>query len=236
MLMLTYPASPFLNACDSLSRVFIPQVLKLIAEHLFDWDEDLLRKWGEVFWRRMCDAYVRLHATPFVRSHADDEAVCGDKAEAARGLEEFAESLGLVDGGCWLQWDTLGGAASRDEQYAGSLMLGYIGPRSLKHSSILMLYSSYFCFLCPPTHIACYVPNITASEFLTFLSSNPFSLSEPYLALSVEALSQQMLCARQQRYLEQARSLISQHGGTAAEGHRVGLPLPVDLTYCRYGM
>ena len=75
-----------------------PQVLKLIAEHLFDWDEDLLRKWGEVFWRRMCDAYVRLHATPFVRSHADDEAACSDKAEAARGLEEFAESLGLVDG------------------------------------------------------------------------------------------------------------------------------------------
>ena len=58
-------------------------------------------------------------------------------------------------------------------------------------------------------------------------------LPEPYLALSVEALSQQMLSARQQRYLEQARSLISQSGAVTTEGHRVGLPLPVDQAYCK---
>ncbi len=45
----------------------LPQVLKLVAEKLFRLDEELLRKWGEVFWRRMCDAYLRLHASAFVK-------------------------------------------------------------------------------------------------------------------------------------------------------------------------
>ncbi len=74
------------------------QLLKLVAEYLFNWDEDLLQKWGEVFWRCMSDAYVRLHATPFMRLHADDSLTCSEKAQAAKSLEEFAESLGVVDG------------------------------------------------------------------------------------------------------------------------------------------
>lgn len=74
------------------------QLLKLVAERLFNWDEELLKKWGDAYWRRMSDAYVRLHARPFVKAHADDATQCSAKAEAARGLEEFAESLGVVDG------------------------------------------------------------------------------------------------------------------------------------------
>ncbi len=74
------------------------QVLKLLAEYSFDWDQELLRKWGDVLWRRLSDAYIRLHAAPYVRAHAEDDALCADKAERARGLEEFAESLGVVDG------------------------------------------------------------------------------------------------------------------------------------------
>ena len=37
---------------DVIHVSYVPQVLKLVAEHLFDWDEDLVKKWGEVSWRR----------------------------------------------------------------------------------------------------------------------------------------------------------------------------------------
>ena len=89
----------FTEACPSFTSP-TTQVLKLVAEHLFDWDEDLLAKWGDASWRRLADAYVRLHAAPFVRANAEDEGACGAVADAARGLEEFAESLGLVNGVC----------------------------------------------------------------------------------------------------------------------------------------
>ncbi len=76
------------------------QVLKLVAEHLLCWDEGLMRQWGDVLWRGMSDSYVRLHAGPFVRAQPDDSAAIDAKLQAAIGLEEFAESLGIVEGAC----------------------------------------------------------------------------------------------------------------------------------------
>ena len=100
----------FTEACPSFTSP-TTQVLKLVAEHLFDWDEDLLAKWGDASWRRLADAYVRLHAAPFVRANAEDEGACGAVADAARGLEEFAESLGLVIGVC--KCGSVGGGGAR---------------------------------------------------------------------------------------------------------------------------
>eukprot|EP00195_Chlamydomonas_chlamydogama_P014331 CAMPEP_0202913874 /NCGR_PEP_ID=MMETSP1392-20130828/61677_1 /ASSEMBLY_ACC=CAM_ASM_000868 /TAXON_ID=225041 /ORGANISM="Chlamydomonas chlamydogama, Strain SAG 11-48b" /LENGTH=777 /DNA_ID=CAMNT_0049605309 /DNA_START=18 /DNA_END=2351 /DNA_ORIENTATION=- len=129
------------------------QVLKLVAEQLLGLDDNLLRQWGEVFWRRLCDVYIRLHAHPFVRAHPDDMDACGSKADAARGLEEFAESLGLVD--------------------------------------------------------------------------------EPYLGPAVEALGQQVLCAHQQRYLDQARSLLVSTSPQDLEPVQVGRPISLDEEHYR---
>eukprot|EP00955_Chlamydomonas_euryale_P093647 364795-Chlamydomonas_euryale.AAC.28 len=74
------------------------QVLKLVAEAVFVWDMELLRQWGDLFWRRFSDAYVRLHAAPYVRSAATaDAGAAAAKAAAAARLEDFAESLGAVE-------------------------------------------------------------------------------------------------------------------------------------------
>ena len=58
-------------------------------------------------------------------------------------------------------------------------------------------------------------------------------LAEPYLGPAVEALSRQVMCARQQRYLERARALILQStSGSSQEPVRAGAPLVVDQAYC----
>ncbi|KAG1669008.1 hypothetical protein FOA52_000601 [Chlamydomonas sp. UWO 241] len=90
-------AAPQAGAAPHAPEACCQKVLKLVAEAVFAWDEELLCKWGEVFWVRMADAYVRLHAGPYVRAAGGDTAVASAKAEAARSLEEFAESLGCVD-------------------------------------------------------------------------------------------------------------------------------------------
>jgi hypothetical protein len=90
------------SSCDvlNLSSNSFVQIVQLMAEYLFDQSETWIRKWGEVFWRRMCDAYLRLHATPYLRAHIRDDGACAAKAGAAAGLEAFAESLEVVEGQC----------------------------------------------------------------------------------------------------------------------------------------
>eukprot|EP00798_Chlamydomonas_sp_ICE-L_P028250 gene28250-31354_t len=51
------------------------QTLKILAEHLFDFDESMLRQWGELLWQQLCDSYVRLHAGLFVKAHLDDSVL-----------------------------------------------------------------------------------------------------------------------------------------------------------------
>lgn len=48
----------------------------------------------------------------------------------------------------------------------------------------------------------------------------------------MEALSRQVLCARQQRYLQRARDLILSASSGRGEPVRVGLPLAVDQQHC----
>ncbi len=88
------------------------------------YEDTVLRAWGEAFWRPCCEAYVRLRAAPRCSpSHgrrtgspgapgaepgagpeagpggAFDPAAFEAALAAARELEEYVESLGMVDGG-----------------------------------------------------------------------------------------------------------------------------------------
>ena len=79
----------------------VHQVIKLLAHHFLQHDEALLRSWGDACWRPMSHLYLRLHAQPCVGAHAHQPGslACDQLLDAARDLEGFAESLGLLEGG-----------------------------------------------------------------------------------------------------------------------------------------
>jgi hypothetical protein len=55
---------------------------------------------------------------------------------------------------------------------------------------------------------------------------------EPYLAPAVEALSHQIICVRQQQYLQKARDLILSAAAKLQEPLQVGISVCVDQQYC----
>lgn len=91
------------------AEVSCRQVLKLVCEVLFGLDPGLLRALGEALWRPFTSAYVSRLAQPAAAAALAARAQGGgggDEGEegegvvqAARDLEEWAESLGLVEGG-----------------------------------------------------------------------------------------------------------------------------------------
>jgi len=58
---------------------------------------------GEALWPRLADAYVQHYVQPAVAACAADSGEVADLLDAAAGLEEWAESLGLLEG-AWRRW------------------------------------------------------------------------------------------------------------------------------------
>uniref|UniRef100_A0A7S3QN55 Cation efflux protein cytoplasmic domain-containing protein n=1 Tax=Dunaliella tertiolecta TaxID=3047 RepID=A0A7S3QN55_DUNTE len=72
-------------------------LLKLLVNVIFDLDEGLLKAFGEALWPRLADAYVAHHVQPIVRASVAEGAAMDGLVEEAAGLEEWAESCGLLE-------------------------------------------------------------------------------------------------------------------------------------------
>jgi hypothetical protein len=84
-------------------QLFVAQVVQVVAEVGLGLESSLTRALGDVLWRPLCDTYVAVTLRPAAAaalSAGGDSgaALCGELVEGARGLEDWAESLGIVEG------------------------------------------------------------------------------------------------------------------------------------------